>query len=63
MTADAALWMFRPRSPRIQLHSDFGIFLARRSVRGSFNCGARAATRTHFSTVFCMSQSSVVVTR
>ena len=63
MTAAAALWMFRPRRLRIQPQSRWGIFFERRTARVSFDCGARDAAKTHFSVIFCISQSRLVVTR
>ena len=63
MTAEAALWMLRPRRLRIQPHSRLGIFWLRRIARGFLAWGARAAAYVYRSAIFCMSQFSVVVTR
>ena len=62
MTPAAALWMLCPRSPRIQRHWLLGIFLERRTDRGSLALGARAAAYTYFSAIFCIRMSIEVMT-
>jgi len=62
MIPPASSLMFRPIRPLIHVRSAFGMLYWFRSASGFFELGARAATRSHFSSVCCMPQSSVVVT-